>query len=328
MKRVAALLITVGLFSTIYAANEAEKVANIKKSTAEAIKAADDVKKTADDVKKSIDENRSMEEIITAVDEMKKAADNAKKAADSVGSAVDDEKKVSTHAELSYANTGGNTESQDVAGNLKLNVPFYSNEIRFVGNVLYSDNDNFDVNGSYIDTTTTKNRWDAELNYDYNFNDTVAFNYIAGAKGDKFSTFVYQAYTGPGAVLTVVKNDAHDLKFQANLLYLWDEHRAAFDADANATIPQHVHHYAGYQISMDYTFQITEITKFTQYLMYRSEFEDTTNYFGKSKTAVESKMSDIFSLGVSYTIDYTNNKAETVPSHVDSVFLASLIADF
>jgi len=233
---------------------------------------------------------------------------------------AEDAPKMSTHAELSYANTGGNTESQDIAGNLKLNIPFYSNEVRFVGNVLYSNNKDFDTNV----TSTTKNRWDAELNYDYNFNDTWAFNYIAGAKGDKFSTFVYQAYTGPGGIWTTFKNDAHDLKFQGNILWAWDENREPYQADSNDTL----HSYAAYQISMDYTFQITESTKFIQYLMYRSEFEDTTNYFGKSKTAVEAKMSDIFSLGVSYTIDYTNNKADDVRSYTDSVFLASLIADF
>ena len=231
-----------------------------------------------------------------------------------------DEQTMTTHVEASYANTGGNTESQDIAGNLKLNIPFYSNAIRFVGNVLYSNNENLDTNV----TVTTKNRWDAELNYDYNFNDTWAFNYIAGAKGDKFSTFVYQAYTGPGGIWTTFKTDSQDLKFQGNILWAWDDSREPYKADSNDTL----HSYAAYQISMDYTFQITESTKFIQYLMYRSEFEDTTNYFGKSKTALEAKMSDLFSLGVSYTIDYTNNKADDVRSYTDSVFLASLIADF
>jgi len=235
-----------------------------------------------------------------------------------------DEAKMTTHAELSYANTSGNTESQDVAGNLKMNIPFYTSMIRFEGNTLYSNNDNFDANGSYINTTTTKNRWDAVLNYDYNFNDTWAFNYLAGAKGDKFSSFVYQAYTGPGFVWTTFKNASHDLKFQGNILWAWDEHRQPYEADSNDTL----HSYAAYQLTMDYSFQITETTKFIQYLMYRSEFEDTSNYFGKSKSALEVKMSDIFSLGVSYTIDYTNNIASDVTSHVDSVFLASLIADF
>ena len=241
-------------------------------------------------------------------------------------SAVEDDQKVSTHAELSYANTGGNTESQDVAGNLKMNIPFYSNDIRFVGNVLYSDNTSYDENGTYIDNLRTKNRWDAELNYDYNFNPTIAFNYILGGKGDEFSTFVYQVYTGPGAIWTPLKTEEHELKFQGNVLYLWD--RVREDTSATPIVDEYTHDYAGYQLSLDYVYQFTKTSKFIQYAMYRSEFEDATNYFIKSKTAVESKMSDIFSLGVSYTIDYTNNKADDVRSYTDSVFLASLIADF
>ena len=124
----------------------------------------------------------------------------------SLVNAADDEKKMTTHAELSYANTAGNTDSQDVAGNLKMNIPFYNNAIRFVGNVLYSDTTSYDENGTFIDTLRTKNRWDTELNYDYNFNETIAFNYLLGAKGDEFSTFSYQVYTGPGAIVTAFKN--------------------------------------------------------------------------------------------------------------------------
>ena len=241
-------------------------------------------------------------------------------------SAAEDDQKLSTHAELSYANTSGNTESQDVAGNLKMNLPFYSNDLRLVANVLYSENTSYDENGSFVDNLRTKNRWDAELNYDYNFNDSWAFNYILGGKGDEFSTFVYQIYTGPGAIWTAVKTDEHNLKFQGNVLYMWD--RVREDTSATPIVDEYTNDYSGYQVSLDYVYQFTKISKFIQYAMYRSEFSDSTNYFIKSKTAVESKMSDVFSLGVSYTIDYTNNKADDVRSYTDSVFLASIIADF
>ena len=240
--------------------------------------------------------------------------------------AAEDKKEMTTHAELSYANTVGNTESQDIAGNLKMNIPFYSNEVRFVGNVLYSENTAYDENGTFIDDLRTKNRWDAELNYDYNFNPIIAFNYIAGARGDEFSTFVYQLYTGPGAIYTPFETETQALKFQGNVLYMWDRIRE--DTSAVPVEPEYMHDYAGYQLSLDYVYNFTKSSKFTQYLMYRSEFEDSTNYFVKSKTALESKMSDIFSLGVSYTADYTNNKADDVRANTDGVFLASFIADF
>jgi putative salt-induced outer membrane protein YdiY len=231
-----------------------------------------------------------------------------------------DEEAFKAHTELSYANTAGNTESQDLAGNLQLNYPFLANEVRFVGNVLYSTNKNFDTN----ETAATKNRWDAEANYDYNFNKTIAFNYIAGGKGNKFSTYVYQAYTGPGAIWTALKNESNNLKFQGNIMWAWDEYRQPYKAGSEDTM----HSYAAYQFSMEYVLKLTETSKFTQYFMYRSEFADTTNYFGKSKTALESKISDVFSMGMSYTVDYTNNTAADVRSKTDRVFLASIIADF
>jgi len=240
--------------------------------------------------------------------------------------AAEDKKEMETHVELSYANTAGNTESQDAAGNIKTNLPFYSNDIRFIGNVLYSENTSYDQNGTYIDNLRTKNRWDTELNYDYNFNDMIAFNYIAGAKGDEFSSFVYQIYTGPGAIYTPLKTETQELKFQGNVLYMWDKIRE--DIATTPIEPEYMHRYSGYQVSLDYVYNFTKTSKFTQYLMYRSQFSDTTNYFVKSKSALESKMSDIFSLGVSYTVDYTNDKANDVRSYTDRVFLASIIADF
>ena len=243
----------------------------------------------------------------------------------SIGLYAADEEKMTTHAELSYANTSGNTESQDVSGNLKIKLPMGNNALRFVGNVLYSDATAYDVNGTFEDNLRTKNRWDAEGNYDYNFNDSWAFNYLLGGKGDEFSTFVYQIYTGPGAIWTPVKTENHDLKFQANVLYMWDRVR---EEKGPPVVSQYTNDYSGYQASLDYVFKFTKTSKFIQYAMYRSEFSDSSNYFVKSKTAVESKMSDIFSLGVSYTLDYTNNKANDVRSYTDSVFLASIIADF
>ena len=239
-------------------------------------------------------------------------------------SAAEEEGGLTTHAELSYANTAGNTESQDVAGNLKLNYPFLQNEIRFVGNVLYSENDNFDANGTFVKTETTKNSWDAEANYDFNFNETIAFNYIAGIKGDEFTSYQYQAYTGPGGVWTAFKNESHDLKLQGTVLWAWDKHREPYEVGSDVKLRE----YAAYQASLDYVFQITETSKFIQYLMYRSEFNDSTNYFAKSRTALESKISDVFSMGMSYTVDYTNNIASEVRSYTDRVFLASMIVDF
>ena len=234
------------------------------------------------------------------------------------GVSAADDNVLKTHAELGYTNTAGNTQSQDLAGSLKMDYMLFNNGLRFVGNALYSSNKDFETDK----TAATKNRWDAELNYDYNFNKNWAFNYLAGGKGDKFSTYVYQAYTGPGAIWKALKSDRNKLKFQANILWSWDEYRDETLTDDNPD------QYASWQASLDYTLQMTETSKFIQYLMYRSQFSDTSNYFAKSKTALESKINSSLSLGVSYTVDYTNTIAADIRSHTDRVFLAALIVDF
>ena len=231
-----------------------------------------------------------------------------------------EEQAFKTHIELGYTKTAGNTRSQDFASTLEMKYKFSDNELRFVGHALYSNNEDFDTNI----TSATKNRWDAELNYDYNFNDTWAFNYLLGGKGDKFSTYAYQAYTGPGAVWTALETESHDLKFQANVLWSFDEYQTPYDVDSNDTLRD----YAAYQVSLEYVYQITKTSKFVQYLMYRSEFADSTNYFAKSKTGLEAKVSDIVALGLSYVVDYTNNTADDIRSHTDRVFIAGLIVDF
>ena len=225
-----------------------------------------------------------------------------------------------THIELGYTNTAGNTQSQDLAGTLEMKYKFGSNDLRFAGHTLYSSNKDIDSNI----TSTTKNRWDAEANYDYNFNDMWAFNYLLGGKGDKFSTYTYQGYTGPGAILTAVKTENHNLMFQVNVLWSFDEYQVPYETTSNDTTRD----YASYQGSMEYVYQMTKTSKFVQYLMYRSEFSDSSNYFMKSKTGVEAKVSDIVSLGIAYVVDYTNNKADDVRSYTDRVFIAGLIVDF
>jgi putative salt-induced outer membrane protein YdiY len=55
--------------------------------------------------------------------------------------------------------------------------------------------------------------------------------------------------------------------------------------------------------------------------------DDSDNYFVTSKTAIESKMSDIFSLGVNYKVDYANKVAQGT-ERTDETFTVSLIIDY
>ena len=50
-------------------------------------------------------------------------------------------------------------------------------------------------------------------------------------------------------------------------------------------------------------------------------------YFSFSKTAIETKISDIFSMGISYKVDYTNLPPSD-KEYSDKTFMTSLIIDY
>jgi len=85
--------------------------------------------------------------------------------------------------------------------------------------------------------------------------------------------------------------------------------------------------YAAYKAQALYTWLFSEKTKFTQDLRYRSQFDEAKNYFVYSKTAFVAKLSDIFSAGISYQVDYINEAAEG-KNNTDKTTMFNLIIDY
>ncbi len=215
-----------------------------------------------------------------------------------------------THAELGFIKTTGNTKTTSFAGVLNISKAFGDHMLRFDAEGYYSEDDGKE----------TKNRWKTIANYDYPETSAWAFNYLIGYEVDKFSGFDSQFYTGPGVKWKAIEPPAHQLDLQGNVLYSQDDIE---DTDVGGG----THDYAAIQAKLDYNWQISESWKFIQIASYRVEVDELDNYFIYSKTAVESKISDIFSLGVNYTIDY-KNEAPTDKVRTDKTFLISLIIDY
>ena len=184
---------------------------------------------------------------------------------------------------------------------------------------------------------TDKDEYDfsAKVNYDNNssYVTWLAFSYAygqaAGVENENKAylhyRFIHTLYSKDWNWEFFAQNQGDDFRqIQRRLLGSVDDYQVPYATDSNDTLRD----YAAYQASMEYVYKITETSKFVQYLMYRSEFADTSNYFAKSKTGIEAKVSDIVSLGLAYTVDYTNNKADDVRSYTDRVFIAGLIVDF
>jgi putative salt-induced outer membrane protein len=248
-------------------------------------------------------------------------------------SAADDVEKneLKTHTELSYVQTQGNTDTEAFSLDFMGEKAWDKHSIKLDFDALYGKDNELE----------TKNKIITELNYDYQFAEHFALNYLTGYKNDKFSGFEYQFYTGPGIKYIVLDSKAHKLNFQGNILYNLDETMDGYfdangdeikypypDGTAGARVVNgESDDYAGYSLKGDYAWEIMENLKFVQELSYRSDFDNADNYFAFSKTGISAKISDIFSMGVSYKIDYTN-LAPADKEYADRTFMTSLIIDY
>jgi putative salt-induced outer membrane protein len=246
--------------------------------------------------------------------------------------AVDEDKnKLLTHTEFGYVNTQGNSNTNAFSLETKVKKSFNKHTFILFFDGKYTTDDNVE----------SKNKYLVELNYDYEFTEILAFDYLLGFKQDKFSGYEYQSYTGPGVKYQVIKTKKHNLEVEGHILYSQDETEdIKYDASGNVikypnanNIPTATRvngktkNYSSYRAKGIYTWQIIQNLKFTQELSYRSEFEDSTNYFVFSKTAFVNKISGMFSAGVNYKVDYANLAGDS-KERADRTFTASLIIDF
>ncbi|MEA2092087.1 MAG: DUF481 domain-containing protein [Campylobacterota bacterium] len=236
-----------------------------------------------------------------------------------------------THTEFGYIETQGNTVTKvyNLDAKVKKGWGRHIFELTFDGQ--YASDKNIE----------TKNKYLAELEYDYEISDRFALDYLTGYKRDKFSGYRYQFYTGPGAKYKAIVTEAHNLSVEGNVLYSRDSvedihYDAAGDIIAYpnpagiataSTLKGKAKDYTSYRVKGVYGWQMLENLKFDQELSYRAEFKDSDIYFVYSKTAFSSKISDIFSAGISYKVDYVNTPPEG-KEYTDRTFTANLIIDY
>jgi putative salt-induced outer membrane protein len=234
-----------------------------------------------------------------------------------------------THTELGYIETQGNTETKTFNLDAKVKKGWGRNifELHFDGQ--YASDKEIE----------TKNKYLLELEYDYEITDRLAFDYLLGYKTDKFSSFDYQFYTGPGAKYKAIVSTKHNLSVEGNILYAVDEISAIYyngtdviqypasTAGATSKVNSSTDNYAAYRAKGVYTWQMLENLKFDQELSYRGSFEDFDKHFIFSKSALTSKFSDMFSASLSYKVDYVNEPADA-KENTDTTLTLNLIVDY
>lgn len=236
--------------------------------------------------------------------------------------------ELNARMELGYILNSGNSDSEAFNIDTKIKNSFDNHSLEL--SLLYQYGEQ--------DTIESRNRFLSELLYEYALSDRFSLNYLLGYKDDKFSGFNYQFYTGPGAKYKVIKTPTQELSFDGNILYAYDDIQDTYTLGGlpvsypypAGSISQnngYTNSYAAYRAQLLYSAQIKETVKFNQALSYRSEFSNADNYFVYSKSSLLLKISDIFSAGVNYYVDYINKPAFGKTS-TDRVFSFSLIADY
>jgi len=218
---------------------------------------------------------------------------------------------IMSHVKFGYIQTDGNTDTQVVSIDGTVEKAWGDNSLKFV----------FDAQYGKADDLVNKKKYFTELQYAYLLTDTLSFTYVVGYKYDFFSSYDYQSYTGPGLKWATYKSDRQKLDLEGALLYSQDKLTTVTPPDDDMNT------YSAYLAKLTYELQIIENLKFNQDLSYRSAFEDSNNYFIFSESKLSSKISDIFSAGLSYKIDYTNEVAAGIEQR-DNTLSAFLSIDY
>ncbi len=219
---------------------------------------------------------------------------------------IEDE-KIKTHAEFGYVNNKGNTNTESFTLETNIKKTWDKHTLSFL----------IDSEFASDEEEETKNKYLLEQTYDYKLSDRLFFEYLNGYKYDKFTSYDYQAYSGPGLKYLTINTKKHKLELGGNILYSRDKTQETKD----------IYEYASLRAKGLYTWQILENLKFEETFTYRTDISKLNNFFLFSKTALISKLTDIFSVSLSYKIDYVNEPQDDTKKS-DRTMSANLIADF
>lgn len=236
-----------------------------------------------------------------------------------------------THTELGYIETSGNTQTQTFNLESRAKKEWNKHVASFLFDAQYATNNAIEIKNKYV----------AELTYDFEMSQRFSLNYLLGYRQDRFSGFESQLYTGPGVKYKAIISKEHNLDLDGSLLYSSDRYDATYvnattgaviaypNSTEGATLQRGVYSsdYMAYRLKGVYNWQIAENLKFNQEATFRGSFQESENYFVFSKTALSSKFTDMLSAGLSYKVDYVNIPAVGRES-TDTTLTANLIVDY
>ena len=225
-----------------------------------------------------------------------------------VSLAYGEEKRWSDQAELSFVDTGGNTDVTTLSAKNVLEYKF-TNRLQGAWKVsaLYGEADGERNAESYL----------TELRLDYLLRKRLYTFAMAGWSKDQFAGIDSRYYVGPGVGHKFITGPKHFLVGEAGLTYVNEEYTDNTDRD-----------YIGGRAFGKYEYVLSDKNKFFQSLEFLYDFEESDNYNINSETALIVGLSNSLSLKTSYVIKFDNEPVPSTLKETDTMLSVTLIVNF
>lgn len=219
-----------------------------------------------------------------------------------------EEKRWSEQAELSFVDTGGNTDITTLAAKNLLKYKFSEKwQGEWTVGALYGETDGQKNAESYF----------SDLRLDYLFTNRLYSFAAAGWSQDEFAGIDSRYYVGPGVGYKFIAGPKHFLLGEVGANHVYEEYT---DDTDEAYIEGRA--YARYE------YAFTQKNKFSQSVEYLYDFEDGDNYDVNSETALISALSDYLSLKTSYVVKYDNQPVPSTLKETDTILSVALVVNF
>jgi putative salt-induced outer membrane protein len=219
-----------------------------------------------------------------------------------------EEKKWSDEAELSFVDTGGNTEVTTLSAKNLLKCKFTDKlQGGWKLGALYGKSDGEKNAESYS----------TELRMDYMLTERFYSFALAGFLRDEFAGIDSRYYVGPGIGHKFLIGPEHHLVGEAGVNWVKEEYT---DHTDEAFIEG--------RAFTQYEYAFTDKNRFSQSLEYLYDFEDSDNYNLNSETALISALSDYLSLKASYVVKYDHEPVPETVDTTDRILALTLVVNF
>ncbi|MFQ5543061.1 MAG: YdiY family protein [Nitrospiria bacterium] len=219
-----------------------------------------------------------------------------------------EEKKWKDQAELSFVNTGGNTDVTSLSAKNELKYQFSKKLLAsWKLQTLFGESDGVKNAENYF----------TELRADYSFSGKLFLSVNANWLKDKFSGVDPRVTVGPSVGYHFLAGPKHSLVGEAGLLYVNEEHTDNTQVD-----------YLGGRLFAKYEYAFSEKNKFSQSVEALNDFDNSDNTNLISETALVTALTDVLSQKASYVIKYDNEPIPATLDRTDTILSLTLIVNF